>query len=80
MLLPELKTFEVVQAFLELTNRKEFLAYLNRWYSSKRQEKVEDMIHQAGKADTDVTPQLITFSKNAGAFAERDRECLDEYY
>lgn len=68
-----------MQTFLELTNRKDFLLYLNRWYSTRKQEELEDMIHESGQAKLHLTPDLITFSKNAGAFAKKDREYLDEY-
>eukprot|EP01022_Parablepharisma_sp_SALTPOND_P027572 TRINITY_DN669_c0_g1_i4.p2 TRINITY_DN669_c0_g1~~TRINITY_DN669_c0_g1_i4.p2 ORF type:complete len:888 (-),score=115.93 TRINITY_DN669_c0_g1_i4:41-2704(-) len=38
------------------------------------------MFHQSGTAPTGITADLITFTKNATAFARQDRESLDEYF
>ena len=75
---PELKGFEVVEKFLELSNRKDFLKYLNTSYKLKKREDVKEMVHEAGRVRTEVTATLITFTKNAAAFAKTDRACLDE--
>ncbi len=79
MEVPELRGFEPVEKFLELSERQDFLKYLNALYKSDRQEVVKNMVHSGGAVNTDVTPELITFSKNATAFARQDREDLDEY-
>ena len=38
------------------------------------------MYHQQGTANTCVNAELMTFVKNATAFARHDLECLDEYF
>lgn len=77
--IPELKGFEVVEKFLELTDRKDFRKYLNEWYNSNKRMEIDEMIHQSGVVNVHVTADLMTFSKNASMFARQDRESLDKY-
>jgi hypothetical protein len=75
----EFRGFEVVEKFLELSDRQDFLTYLNRWYKGKKQEELKEMVHEGGQVKTNVTASLIIQAKNAAAFARQDREYLDEY-
>ncbi len=77
--IPELRGFEPVEKFLELSERQDFLKYLNALYKANRQTVIKELVHSGGAVCTDVVPELITFSKNAGTFARLDRESLDEY-
>ena len=78
--IPELKGFEVVEKFLEFTDRKDFLKYLNEWYSSNKTMEISEMIHEDGVVNVHVTSELMTFFKNTNVFARQDREALDKYY
>ena len=76
-MMPELKGFEVVEKFLELSDRKDFITYLNNLYKTSKQQELEEMVHQNGSANINLNADLITFSKNATSFAKHDREGLD---
>ncbi len=77
--IPEMKGFEPLERFLELSDRKDFLKYLNALYKLPKQQNLKEMIHESGVAQTGVSAELLTFTKNATAFARLDHECLDEY-
>ena len=78
--IPELKGFDVVEKFLELTDRKDFRRYLNEWYNSNKTMELTEMVHQSGMVNVHVSSDLITFSKNANMFARQDRESLDKLF
>jgi len=77
---PELKGFEIVEKFLELSDRKDFMIYLNRLYKTTKTLEINEMVHKSGIAKINVSSDVITFSKNAATFAKNDRESLDKYF
>jgi len=78
--IPEMRGFEPLEKFLEFGDRVDFLKYINRLFKIPKQEKLTEMFHTSGKAATTITADLITFEKNATAFARNDLEGLDEYF
>ncbi len=79
VMMPELRGFEVVEKFLELSDRKDFLKYLNTWFKSNKNLEIEEMIHKSGSANIRISSELVTFCKNSTVFAKHDRDALDEY-
>lgn len=76
--IPEVRGFELVEKFLEFSDRRDFLKHLNTLYGSAREQDIREMYHKEGTVGTAVTGTLMTFAKNAAAFAKQDLECLDE--